>query len=164
MIVNIGLKGVREAVDTVTGLVVPWRRKNAQSVSRLENALRQAQIDRIKADTLMARVKVEREQAGVHTDLSQSELLRSQATKTEAEAALLLAEAEKKHAEAERERAALRHSQIGLAMTIVDRWAKDIDSAKKMDYVIQLLRVIEQLCIAKPEPRIHLPSGGRGEE
>ena len=145
------MEGIKDAVDTVKEIVVPWRRKNAERKAKLENALRQAEIQRLNAETLTAQVKAERERASAELDRTQAELFLSQAKKTEAEATLVLAQAKKTMAEAERERTALRQTKIELAMRIVERYASSLSGTQKLDYVIRLLPVLDRVISSEIE-------------
>lgn len=143
--ITISLEGVNDAVDTVKEIIIPWRRKNAEKKAKLENALRQAEIQRLHGECLITKARAERELSAAKMDNAQAKLNLSQVKKTEAEAKLLLAQAEKTLVEVERERAFLRQSQIELALQIVDRYAPKLTSLEKMDYVIRLLPIIDQL-------------------
>lgn len=147
------MDGVKDAVETVKEIVVPWRRKNAERIASLENTLRQVEIQRINAETLIAKVKADRERVATELDKIQGELTLSQAKKTEAEAALILVQAEKMRVEIEKERASLRQAQIELAMQIIERFSPLTDGVQKMDYVIRLLPVLDRLLSSEIEPR-----------
>lgn len=129
--ISVRLDGVKDAVETVKDLIVPWRRKNAERKANLDNAYRQAEIQRINAENLIAQ---------------------AQAKKTEAEAVLTLAqaerakaEAEKAKAEAERELVEIRQSQMELAIKIVDRYAQNASGELKMLFVKELLQIIDRV-------------------
>jgi len=145
--ITISMEGVNDAFETIKDTVVPWRRKNAERKAKLENALRQAEIQRLNGESLIAQAKAERERSASILDSTQAELTRSQARKTEAEAKLILAQADKTMAEAERERASLRQSQIELALSIIDKYASSLNFIQKMEYVIRLLPILDQLTL-----------------
>jgi uncharacterized membrane protein YqiK len=147
------MEGVKEAVETVKEMVVPWQRKNSQRKANLENVLRQAEIQKLNAETLIAQAKADRERAGAQMDQTQAELALAQVKKTEAEANLILAQTEKAKAEAEKEWATLRQSQIELALQIVERYAPGLHETQKMDYVIKLLQILNRLLSSRLELR-----------
>jgi hypothetical protein len=143
--IDISLEGVKDAVDSVKEIVIPWRRNNAKKKAKLDNSLQQAEIQRINAETLITKAKAERENAGTDIDRGQASLILSQVRKTEAEAALILAQREKVIAEADKERAELRQSQIELVFSIIDRYAPNLNGNQKVDYVTKLLPVLDTL-------------------
>ena len=121
--INLSVEGISEAAETLREIIIPWRRKNAQQKAKFDNLMRQAEIQRLNAETILSRAKAERERISSEIDIKQADLLSSQSRKTEAEAELILAQAEKVRVEAEKERAILRQSQIALALKIIEHYA-----------------------------------------
>lgn len=149
--INVSMDGVKDAVDALKEIVTPWRRKNAERMAKLDSVLRQTEIERANADTLIIAAKIAREQASLIKDKNEAELILSQAKKTEAEAALLFAQTEKVLAEADKERTAIKHLQIELAMKIIEKYSPNIEPTKKMDYVIKLIPILDHLTSNKIE-------------
>ena len=149
--INVSMEGVKDAVDVLAEFIIPWQRKYAERKVKLENALRQAEVQRLNALTLAEKAKAEREQAAAEVDRAQSELLLSQAKKTEAEAKLILAQAEKIAAEANREQEAIRLEKIKLAMEIIEKYNPHVSNVEKVDYVIRLLHVLDRLLSSQVE-------------
>ena len=137
--ISVSMDGVKDALDALKEIIIPWRRQNSERIAKLDSVLRQTEIERANAETLMTTAKIAREQFSLSKDKSEAELILSQAKKTEAEAALLLAQTEKVLAEADRERTAIKHLQIELAMKIIEKYSPNIEPTKKMDYVITQL-------------------------
>lgn len=149
--ITISMEGVKDAIDTVREVVIPWQRKYVQRKANLENALRQAEIQRLNAQTLAEKAKADREAAAKELDRAQSELVLSQAKKTEAEARLILAQAEKAFAEAEKERESMRLERINLAMKIVEKYNSRMSGAEKINAIIRLLPDIDRLASSNVE-------------
>ena len=143
--INVNMEGVKDAVDTVKEIVIPWQKEQAERKSKLENALRQAEIQRLNAQTLAEQAKVEQEKSTLEINQAQAELIFSQAKKTEAEAKLILAQAEKTLAEAEKERENMKLERIKLAERIVEKYNPNISGAEKISYIIRLLPDIDRL-------------------
>lgn len=142
--INVSMEGVKDAVDTVKEVVIPWQKEQAERKSKLENALRQAEIHRLNAQTLAEQVKVEREKAATSIDHAQAELILAQAKKTEAEAKLLLAQAEKAFSDIEKEKELMRLERINLAERIVEKYNPSASGAEKISYIIRLLPEIDR--------------------
>jgi hypothetical protein len=143
--ISLSMTGIKDAFETFNELIVPWRREHAKRKANLENALRQAEIQRLNTETQLSLARAQRERAATQTDSDQAELALSQARKNEAEAKLLLAKADKIAAEAEKERAELRRSQIELAIGLIDKYAPEFSGIQKMEAVIKLLPIMDQL-------------------
>lgn len=146
--INVSLEGINDAAETLTDLIIPWRRKNIERKAKLENVLKQAEIQQINSEILMSQAKTDRERAAAAIDSSQAELIIAQAKKTEAESLLIKAQAEKTLAEAEKEKAELKFAQIELAMKIIDKYALGLSEIQKIEYVTRLLPVIDQLAFS----------------
>jgi len=143
--ISVSMEGVKDAVDILREIIIPWQKEQAKRRVKLENAARQAEIKRLNAQALAEQAKVEREKAAAELDRAQAELVLAQAKKIEAEAQLVLAQAEKEFAEAEKEREALRLERINLAIRIVERYNPNVSGAEKIDFIIKLLPDIERL-------------------
>jgi len=143
--ININMEGVKDAVDTVKEIVIPWQKEQAERKTKLENALRQAEIQRLNAQTLAEQAKVEQEKSTLEINQAQGELILAQAKKTEAEAKLILAQAEKTFAEAEKERENMKLERIKLAERIVEKYNPNISGPEKISYIIRLLPDIDRL-------------------
>lgn len=131
--ISVRLDGVKDAVETVKDLIVPWRRKNAERKANLDNAYRQAEIQRINAENLIAQAQAKKTEA------------EAEAVLTLAQAERAKAEAEKAKAEAERELVEIRQSQMELAIKIVDRYAQNASGELKMLFVKELLQIIDRV-------------------
>jgi len=151
--ITVGMDGVKDAVEVLQEIVTPWRRKNAETKAKLDVDFRQAEIKRVKAETLITNAKVARERVGISKDKSESELILSQAKKTEAEATLLLAQAQQILAEIDKERALMKIQQMELAMKLIDKYAPQLEDAKKMESVAKLLPILEQFISSNLELR-----------
>jgi hypothetical protein len=155
--ISVDLKGASDALETLAEIIIPWRKKNAERMRKLEFTQKQSEIHRSNAETIMTQAKIERERLATELDKKQSELIVSQAKKLEAEAKLIHAQSEKAMLEADKERAELRQSQIKLAMEILERYAPTLDDLEKMDYMVnQLLPVINHLTMSEIEPQFKL--------
>lgn len=143
--INVNMEGVKDAVDTVQEIVIPWKKEQAERKSKLENVLRQAEIQRLNAQTLAEQAKIEQEKSILEVNKAQAELISAQAKKTEADAKLVLAQAEKTFAEAEKERENMKLERIKLAERIVEKYNPDINGAEKISYILRLLPDIDKL-------------------
>ncbi len=143
--ITVNMEGVKDAVDTVKEVVIPWQKEQAERRAKLENTLRQAEIQRLNAQTLAERAKLDKEKAGEEVDRAQAELILAQARKTEAEAKLILGQAEKAFADAERERELMRLERIKLAEKIVEKYSPNLTGAEKINYIIRLLPELDRL-------------------
>lgn len=143
--ITVSMEGVKDAVDTVKEVVIPWQKEQAERKAKLENILRQAEIQRLNAQTLAEQAKIEREKAAVEIDRAQAELVLAQAKKTEAEARLVLGQAEKAFTEAEKEREIMRLGRITLAERMVEKYNPNLSGAEKINYIIRLLPELERL-------------------
>ena len=143
--ITLNMEGVKDAVDTVKEVVIPWQKEQAERKAKLENILRQAEIQRLNAQTLAEQAKIEKEKAAAELDRAQSELILAQARKTEADAKLVLGQAEKAFAEAEKERESMRLGRIMLAERMVEKYNPNLSGAEKINYIIRLLPEIERL-------------------
>ncbi len=143
--ITVSMEGVKDAVDTVKEVVVPWQKEQAERKAKLENIFRQAEIQRLNAQTLAEKAKIEKERAAAELDRAQAELISAQAGKTEAEARLVLGQAEIAFAEAEKERENMRLGRIKLAERIVETYNPSLDGAEKINYIIRLLPEIDQM-------------------
>lgn len=143
--ISLSIEGISDAVETLREVISPWRRENARRKADLENAMRQAEIQRLNADVLLTRARAEREKAAASLDSAQATLLLSQARKLEAEAQQAYAEAEKIRAGVERERLALLQSKIELATRIVERYLPNANGSQKIGYIVRLLPILDKL-------------------
>lgn len=143
--ISINMEGVKDAIDTLKELIIPWQRKNAERKANLDIALRQTEIQKLNVQTLAEQAKIKREQAAIELDRAQAELILSQVKKAEAEAKLILAQAEKTFAEAEKERENLRLERINLAMQIIEKYNPELGGPQKINFVIRLLPDLERL-------------------
>ena len=143
--ISVNMEGVKDAVETLKDMIIPFYRNNAQRKLRLENAQRQAEIHKTNAEALLVKVKAERERAASEIDRNQAELILAQAKKTEAEAELILAQAEKERTQLENERALFRQAQLGLAVHIIERYNPNINEEQKLSYIHKLLPVLDIL-------------------
>jgi hypothetical protein len=143
--INVNMEGVKDAVDTVKEMIVPWQKEQAERKSKLENALRQAEVQRLNVQTLAEQAKIEQEKSTLEINKAQAELIGAQAKKTEAEAKLVLAQAEKAFVEAEKERENMKLERIKLAEQIVEKYNPNAIGAEKISYIIRLLPDIDRL-------------------
>lgn len=143
--INVSFEGVKDAVDIVKEMVIPWQKEQAERKAKLENAIRQAEIQRLNVQALAEQAKVGREKAAAELDHAQVELTIAQAKKAEAEARLIIAQAEKTIAEAEKVREELQLARITLATQIVEKYNPNVTGAEKINFIIRLLSDIEHL-------------------
>jgi hypothetical protein len=143
--INVNVDGVKDALDTVKEIVIPWQKEQAERKSKLENAMRHAEVQRLNAETLAERAKIEQGKSTLEINKAQVELISAQAKKTEAEAKLVLAQAEKAFAEAEKERENMKLERIKLAERIVEKYNPSATGAEKINFIIRLLPDIDRL-------------------
>lgn len=144
-IINVSMEGVKDAVETVKEIIVPFQKEQAERKVKLDNALRQAEIQRLNAQALAEQAKVEHEKAAAALDRAHAELTLAQVKKAEAEAQLVLRQAEKAFAEAEKERESLRLERINLAVQIVEKYDPNASGTEKINFILKLLPDIERL-------------------
>ncbi len=122
--ISVSLDGAAEAVQLVKDTVVPWRRKHAETMARLLEQEKQAEIECKKADILEKRAHAEKD--------------RVEATKQRGEA-------EKLQIENEKLRLDLYRAKIQLALDMLAQVAPNLPEAEKIAYLVKLLPPLEAL-------------------
>lgn len=116
--ISVSLDGASQTLQTITEMVVPWRRKHAEEMARLSTLEKQAEIESIKADVLEKRAKAEKE--------------RGEIIKQRHEAERLSLENEKLRMEIQKEK-------VQLVLDILTRVAPNLSETERMTYFVRLL-------------------------
>jgi hypothetical protein len=129
--ISLSLDGAAEAVGLVRDTVVPWRRKHAETMLRLLEQEKQAEIESKQAEVLEKRAS---------------------ATRGRAESEKLLAEAAKQHEEAEKikldnekARLELYRARMQFALEVLKQVAPNLSETERIEYVVRLLPPLNTL-------------------
>lgn len=142
---EVKVDGLKDAFDITRELLIPYQREEAKRRVKLENALRQAEIQRLNAEILSEKARTQREIAAAENDRATAELTLAKAKQAEADARLTEAQAEKTFVEAEKERESMRIERIKLAEQLVQKYNPEITGPEKINYILRLLPDIDKL-------------------
>lgn len=133
--ISISLDGLKEALEAFQEIIIPAKKKSAERRVKFENALKQAEIQKINAEILATEAKLK---INLESGSAQADLARAQAQKARAEASLLEANLEK-------ERHAMRLLYMDVAMQIVDRYSSpELSEVEKLNYVFSVFEILER--------------------
>lgn len=133
--ININFDGAKEAVREIKEDIIPWRRKHAKKIARLQEQEKQVEIESKKAEILEKQAKGQAE-----TD------------KVAAEASIQCATAERMKIENDRLRLELHREQIQLALDMIEKFAPGMSEQERITYVIKLLPPINTLVFSELLP------------
>jgi hypothetical protein len=123
--ISVSLEGAVEAVQVVKDTVVPWRRKHAETMARLLEQEKLAEIESKKAEVLEKRANAAKG--------------RAEAEKLTTEAVKQREEAEKMKLENEKMQLELHRARIQLGLDIINEFAPDLPETDRIAYLIRLL-------------------------
>jgi hypothetical protein len=121
--ISVSLEGAAEAVEVIRDIMIPWRRKHAQTVANLEEQEKLAQIANLNAEVQEKRAHAQKD--------------RVESRNAESETVLLRARAEIERIKLENDK--VRLENIELALKIIDRYAPELSQTQRIAFVIQLL-------------------------
>ncbi len=123
--ISVSLDGAAEAVQVVQDNVIPWRRKHAETMARLLEQEKQAEIESKRAEVLGKRASASKSRAEVE--------------KLATEVAKQREEAEKMRLENEKVRLELHRAKIQLALDMLNLLAPQMSETERIAYLIKLL-------------------------
>jgi hypothetical protein len=122
--ISVSLDGAADAIQLVQETVIPWRRKHAETMSRLLEQEKQAEIESKKAEILEKRAHAEKDRV---------------------EASKQRIEAEKLKLENEKLRLELHREKIQLVIDMLNQIAPNMTEKEKMIYLVKLLPPVDSL-------------------
>lgn len=122
---SVSLAGAAEAVQTLEETIVPWKRKHAETMSRLIEQYKQIEIESKKAEVLDKRASAAKN--------------RAEAEKLKAEAAQQRELLKKMELENERTRLDLNRARIQLVLDVINQIAPNLTEADRISYLLKLL-------------------------
>ncbi|WP_435548007.1 HepT-like ribonuclease domain-containing protein [Desulfobacterium sp. N47] len=128
---SVSLKGATEATELIRDVIIPWRRKHAQSMAKLLEVEKYSEIESKKADILNKRVNAVKGKA--------------EAEKIKAEAELQRQEAEKIRLENEKLKIELHRAKIQLALDVISQIAPDLPETDRISHLVRLLPQLDTL-------------------
>ena len=129
--ISIGLEGATDTVKLIQETIVPWRRKHSETMARLVEQEKLAEIESKKADILEKRARAARE--------------RSEAEKASIEVSKQREEAIRMGLENEKLKIELYRTKVELALGILDRISSKLPEADKLIYLSRLLPSLDIL-------------------
>lgn len=129
--VSVSLNGASDAVQLIKETVVPWRRKHAETMARLAEAEKRAEIEVKTAEIFERRARAKKD--------------REEAERIAAEAAQLKADAERLRIQNRKLRLELHRARIQLALDLLTQLAPNLSEQQRISYVIQLLEPLKVL-------------------
>jgi len=129
--VMVALQGAIEALSLMRDMIIPWRRQNAERISRLKEQQISAEIAAKSAEALDTRARGEAHYSLADKLSAEAELTRAQANQVRTETKKLSLDLEKQ--------------RIELALSIIERLAPKLPSEERIAYVIRLLGPIEHI-------------------
>jgi hypothetical protein len=128
--ISVGLDGASEAIQTINDMVVPWRRKHAQTMARLTEQEKLVEIESKKAEVLEKRAHAEKERLELAKQREETEKLRLENDKLRIE---------------------LHRAKVQLALEILNSIAPHFSEAEKIAYLVKLLPPLEVIAISELE-------------
>ena len=128
--ISVSLQGASDALQVINDSVVPWRRKHAGIMARLQEQEKSVKIENMKAEVLEKRARAEKDRI---------------------EAKMKREEVERLRIENEKSRLELQRTKVQLGIDILQQVAENLSEHEKILWISELLPSLDRLILSELE-------------